>query len=183
MSNDPNIPFEATTVYHNSTTFYFGSNFNLNGEPRVDVARALIRVLEDLTGWRCTSRWPWSPHHGGQTFGSTREIMALTDLTDLRAADYVILLPLNGTARGCHVELGAALAWDKPTYLWRPFGPGWDVLRLALRGVPRRVESRGRRRPQETRGGPLKWTSKRRFPSEPQIRPISAKDAPSVVED
>ena len=122
MSNDPNIPFEATTVYHNSTTFYFGSNFNLNGEPRVDVARALIRVLEDLTGWRCTSRWPWSPHHGGQTFGSTREIMALTDLTDLRAADYVILLPLNGTARGCHVELGAALAWDKPTYLWRPFG-------------------------------------------------------------
>ena len=44
MSNDPNIPFEATTVYHNSTTFYFGSNFNLNGEPRVDVARALIRI-------------------------------------------------------------------------------------------------------------------------------------------
>src|SRR3989337_594690 len=100
VSNDPNVPFEATTIYHNATTFYFGSNFNLNGEPRVDVARALIRVLEDLTGWECTSRWPWSPHPGGLTRGSTREIMALTDLTDLRAPAYVILPPLNGTAPG-----------------------------------------------------------------------------------
>ena len=74
MSNDPNVPFEATTIYHNATTFYFGSNFNLNGEPRIDVARALIRVLEDLT--------------------------------DLRAADNVILLPLNGTARGCRAPRG-----------------------------------------------------------------------------
>jgi len=131
VSNDPNVPFEATTIYHNATTFYFGSNFNLNGEPRIEVARALIRVLEDLTGWKCTSRWPWSPHHGGQTFGSTREIMALTDLADLRAADNVVLLPLNGSARGCHVEMGAALAWDKPTYLWRPFkqeGVAFDSL-------------------------------------------------------
>lgn len=131
MSNDPNIPFEETTVFHNATTFYYGSNFNIGGKPRVDVARAIIRVLEEVTGWKCTSRWPWSPHHGGQTFGSTREIMALTDLTDLRTGDNVILLPLNGTARGCHVEMGAALAWDKPTYLWRPLlqeGPAFDAL-------------------------------------------------------
>lgn len=115
-------PLERTNIYHNCTTFYYGSNFNLGGTPRVDVARAVIATLERVTGWKCTSRWPWSPHHGGQSFGSTREIMALTDLTDIARADNVILLPLNGTARGCHVEMGAALAWDKPTYLWRPNG-------------------------------------------------------------
>ena len=156
MSNDPNIPFEATTVYHNSTTFYFGSNFNLNGEPRVDVARALIRVLEDLTGWRCTSRWPWSPHHGGQTFGSTRGSKGLTGPTDLRGAGEGSHFPPNCTT---------------------------PPLPLPLRGLPPRVQRRGTPRPQEPRGGPLKCTSKRRSPSEPQIRPISAKDAPSVVED
>lgn len=103
-------------------TFYLGSNYNIADRPRIDVARALIRDLEDVTGWRCTSRWPWSAHHGGQAVGSTRAIMAATDLADIRGADAVLIVPLNGTARGCHVEMGAAFAWDKPTYLYRPFG-------------------------------------------------------------
>jgi hypothetical protein len=115
-------------------TFYFGSNFNLDGKPRLDVASALIRGLEIVTGWKCTSRWPTAGHHLGQVIGSTRAIMAVTDLTDLRAADVVILMPLNGTARGAHVEMGAAFAWDKPTYLYRPFakdrhdGTAFDAL-------------------------------------------------------
>lgn len=115
-------------------TFYFGSNFNLNGSPRLDVAVGLIRALEEVTGWDCTSRWPTAGHHLGQVIGSTRSIMAVTDLTDLRIADVVLLVPLNGTARGAHVEMGAAFAWDKPTYLYRPFakdrkdGTAFDAL-------------------------------------------------------
>jgi len=103
-------------------TFYLGTNYNIDGGPRIDVAKALIAVLEKVTGWRCTSRWPWSAHHGGQAIGSTRAIMAATDLSDIRGADAVLIIPLNGTARGAHVEMGAAFAWDKPTYLHRPFG-------------------------------------------------------------
>lgn len=113
------------------STFYFGSSFNVDGKPRTDIARALIRALENETGWACTSRWVRSGHHLGQIVGSTRAIMAVTDLSDLRAADVVLLVPLNGTARGAHVEMGAAFAWDKPTYLYRPRvkdGTAFDAL-------------------------------------------------------
>ncbi len=103
-------------------SFYLGTNYNLNGVPRIDVAKALIAALERETGWKCTSRWPWSKHHGGQAVGNTRQVMAVTDLCDIVRADAVLILPLNSTARGAHVEQGAALAWDKPTYLLRPFG-------------------------------------------------------------
>jgi len=114
-----------------ASTFYFGSSFNVDGRPRTDIARALIRALENETGWACTSRWVRSGHHLGQTVGSTREIMSVTDLTDLRAADVVLIVPLNGTARGAHVEMGASFAWDKPTYLYRPRvkeGTAFDAL-------------------------------------------------------
>jgi len=113
------------------STFYFASSFNVDGRPRTDAARSLIRALENETGWTCTSRWIRSGHHLGQAVGSTRAIMAVTDLTDLRAADVVLIVPLNGTARGAHVEMGAAFAWDKPTYLYRPRvkeGTAFDAL-------------------------------------------------------
>lgn len=96
--------------------FYVGMNYHDGGAA---IARSLIKRLEQETGDRCTSRWPYSKSHVLQ---GIRASIALTDMLDLAQADYVILVPLTGTARGVHVEMGAAYGLDKPVYLFRPDG-------------------------------------------------------------
>jgi nucleoside 2-deoxyribosyltransferase len=102
-------------------------NYNGGG---IELAKKLIPELERLTGHQCTSRWVWSEAHEGHEF---RKTIAVTDIQDVARADYVILAPLTGTARGCHVEMGLALAGDKPCYLYRPKefdGTGFDSVCL-----------------------------------------------------
>ena len=92
--------------------FYLGMNRNSKSRSEdghgAIVAVRVMRALEKATGAVCTARWPWSEH----------ENIGLTCLFDIARADFVILAPLNDTARGTHVEMGAALALDKPTYLY-----------------------------------------------------------------
>lgn len=105
--------------------FYLGMNFNGGG---IEIAKQLMPQLEIITKHQCTSRWIWSEAHESQEY---RRTIAVTDLADIARSDYVILAPLTNTARGCHVELGLALALDKPVYLYRPKnqdGVGFDVL-------------------------------------------------------
>lgn len=105
--------------------FYLGMNYNGGG---IEIAKKLIPELERLTGHQCTSRWAWSEAHEGKEYRIT---IAATDLADIARSDYVLLAPLTGTARGCHVEMGLAIALDKPTYLYRPQehdGVGFDAL-------------------------------------------------------
>jgi len=108
-----------------TSTFYFGSAYNLPNEPGGGArkARSIINLLERITDWHCTSRWPWSPFHGvGEirtNVGPTPLTIATTDLVDIGRADVVILLANTGTCRGMHVELGVALALDKPVFLHR----------------------------------------------------------------
>ena len=107
--------------------FYLGMNYNGGG---IEIAKRLIPELEKLTGHQCTSRWVWSEAHEGHEF---RKTIAVTDVQDVARADYVLLAPLTGTARGCHVEMGLALAGDKPCYLYRPKeldGTGFDSVCL-----------------------------------------------------
>ena len=107
--------------------FYLGMNYNGGG---IEVAKRLIPELEGLTGHQCTSRWVWSEAHESKEFRLT---IASTDVSDIARADYVILAPLTGTARGCHVEMGLAIGLDKPCYLYRPEqfdGTGFDSLCL-----------------------------------------------------
>ena len=107
--------------------FYLGMNYNGGG---ISVAKRLIPELVKLTGHECTSRWVWSEAHEGKEYLLT---IAATDLVDIACSDYVLLAPLTGTARGCHVEMGLALGLDKPVYLYRPRdveGVGFDSLCL-----------------------------------------------------
>ena len=109
----------------NFSRFYLGMNYNGGG---IQVAKKLIPELEARTGHQCTSRWVWSEAHESAEFRLT---IATTDLADIARANYVILAPLTGTARGCHVEMGLALGLDKPVYLYRPKGMdgvGFDSL-------------------------------------------------------
>lgn len=105
--------------------FYLGMNYNNGG---LEIAKRLIPELERLTGHHCTSRWVWSKVPVSDEFRLT---IATTDLADIARADYVVLAPLTGTARGCHVEMGLAIGLDKPVYLYRPDsvdGVEFDVL-------------------------------------------------------
>lgn len=100
-------------------------NYNGGG---IQTAKKLIPELEKMTGHQCTSRWVWSEAHESHEFIMT---IGVTDIIDVSRADYVLLAPLTGTARGCHVEMGLALGLDKPTYLYRPKGAdsvGFDGL-------------------------------------------------------
>ena len=96
----------------------------------IQIAKRLKPELEKLTGDECVSRWIFSEAHESQEFHLT---IAATDLADIARSDYVILAPLSGTSRGVHVEMGLAIALDKPCYLFRPEayeGVGFDVLCL-----------------------------------------------------
>lgn len=97
--------------------FYLGMNFN--GLGGCDFAKELAREIEKLTGDKCISRWHHSEAHESQEFKLT---IAITDIIDITQSDYVLLAPLTKTARGTHVEMGLALALDKPVYLYRPKG-------------------------------------------------------------
>lgn len=105
-------------------------NYNGGG---IEIAKMLAPELEALTGDQCTSRWHHSEAHKHREFRLT---IASTDLSDIARADYVILGPLTGTARGVHVELGLAIGLDKPVYLYRPAGiegTGFDSLCIPWR--------------------------------------------------
>lgn len=109
--------------------FYLGMNYHDNG---ATIARLLIPKIEAATGDRCTSRWPYSPSHRLQ---GIRASIALTDVQDVARADYIVLVPLTRTARGCHVEMGLAFGLDKPCYLYRPDdleGTAFDALCLPM---------------------------------------------------
>jgi nucleoside 2-deoxyribosyltransferase len=115
-------------------TFYLASSFHLpsaqNGGQTL--ARALVLALEKVTGDRCTSRWIFVAYHSEGWFAKQA---AVADMIDLARADYVIVVPQTKTSRGTHVEMGLALALDKPTYLWRPpgiEGVAFDQLCLEL---------------------------------------------------
>ena len=107
--------------------FYLGMNYNGGG---IEIGKRLAPELERLTSDQCTSRWLHSEIHERKEFRLT---IALTDLSDIARADYVILAPLTQTARGCHVEMGLAIGLDKPVYLYRPDamdGVGFDSVCL-----------------------------------------------------
>lgn len=98
--------------------FYLATNFNIKGKGDGQaLARKLVAVFEDLTGDHCTAQWPFSEWHSKPGMGKT---ISVTDIMDLASADYLIAIPITGTARGCHVEIGLALGRDKPVYLYRP---------------------------------------------------------------
>lgn len=114
---DQDCPLEAAA----GLRFYLGTNYNIPGHPGggCALARKLIRAMEGATGDHCTSRWPYSAAHVTQ---GNRLTISITDIIDISSSDYVILIPLTPTARGCHVELGLSLGLDKPTFLYRPNG-------------------------------------------------------------
>jgi len=102
-------------------TFYLATNINRPGTPLGGVltAERMAEALERVTGARCTSRWIWATHHHRvEGSGPMGTILASTDLIDIARADFVVIVPLTPTSRGAHVELGAALALDKPTFLY-----------------------------------------------------------------
>jgi hypothetical protein len=105
-------------------TFYLGMPIN-NGEVGsrdgigIERARRVRDAIERVTGDTCTSRWIDHPFQNRDEFLLT---VAVTDICDVAAADYVVVLPLTVTCRGTHVEMGLALAWGKPTYLYIPRG-------------------------------------------------------------
>lgn len=107
-------------------SFYLAMNFNFAPGKKGDRvsdgggARLAVRLkseLERTTGMFCTSRWMLHPHHGKDGYG---RIVALTDLMDVARADCLIAIPLTRTARGTHLEIGAAIGLDKPVYLVAP---------------------------------------------------------------
>ena len=104
--------------------FYLGMPIN-NGKVGSRDGEGLLRArrvrdaLELLTGDSCTSRWIDHPFQNQDAYLKT---VAVTDICDVAMADYVIVLPLTTTCRGTHVEMGLALAWGKPTYLYVPSG-------------------------------------------------------------
>lgn len=117
-------------VMQNAKRFYLGMNYNLPGRPGAGaaLARDLIRGLEAITRCRCTSSWPFEEPHSWPGFGRSA---AVQDLVDLSLADFMIAVPLTGTSRGTHVEIGAALALGKPVYLYATDGrdpTGFDSL-------------------------------------------------------
>ena len=107
--------------------FYLGMNYNGGG---IQVAKKLIPELEARTGHQCTSRWVWSEAHESAEFRLT---IATTDLADIARANYVILAPLTGTARGCHVEMGLAPILRQPPIRPRLERPGDLIRRPAYR--------------------------------------------------
>lgn len=110
--------------------FYLGMNYNDGG---IYVARRLIPRLEVLLDQPCTSRWVYSEAHESPAYRLT---IATTDLADIARSRIVLLAPLTKTSRGLHVEMGLALALDKPVFLHRPDGiegVGFDSLCLPWR--------------------------------------------------
>lgn len=106
-------------------TFYLASSINTPDNPRgggsLATAQRLAYFIEGVTGDRCIARWPF---HKLQNQDHFLPLMAVVNLEDIAQADYVVVVPLTSSSRGCHVELGMALAMGKPTYLYRP--PGQD---------------------------------------------------------
>lgn len=130
-------PFDAEKVRTTWRTFYLGTNINAPGKPLhgVSTAERMAKALEAATGARCTSRWIWAVHHHRlEGAGNMGTILAATDLIDVARADFVVIAPLTGTSRGAHVELGFALALDKPTFLYSP--PDRDPTAFDSLGVP-----------------------------------------------
>lgn len=87
----------------------------------IDVARRVAQSLERVTGAVCISRWLGHPRLNDDAYLKT---LALADAMDLAVADFVIVVPLTGSARGVHVEMGMGLMAGKPVYLYAP--PGRD---------------------------------------------------------
>lgn len=102
-------------------SFYLAMNFNFPGKDGegAKLAVKLKSELERETGMFCTSRWMLHAHHGKDGYG---RIVALTDLMDVARAECLIAIPLTKTARGTHIEIGAALGLDKPVFLYSPKG-------------------------------------------------------------
>lgn len=75
-----------------------------------------IRMIDELDklGWGCT--YPWARWHGSlQGQPEVWQQKATQEIEGVREAELVIALMPGG--RGTHVEIGAALALDKPVHI------------------------------------------------------------------
>lgn len=134
------------------TRFYFASAYHLPGRPNggSDPAAAVIRDIEQATGWECTSHWPADFRHGETWYA---RVAAETDLADIRAADVLIFAPTTPTSRGTHVELGYALAFGKRILGWRPPGVEGTAFDTLVEPLPEEIAALVSRRPSEAQEG------------------------------
>jgi len=93
-----------------------------------------IQHLEKTYNWRCTFDWTTFPPlsrlllNGSLTheFKEQAREISQQELDGVKSADFLLLLAPGG--RGTHVELGAALACNRPVFLFaeqseEPYGP------------------------------------------------------------
>jgi nucleoside 2-deoxyribosyltransferase len=80
---------------------------------RADQAQALLEALQSR-GWERTFTWTGEDKAGAQEYPE----LALAELAGVREADVLIVLLPGGF--GTHVEIGAALALEKPVILHAP---------------------------------------------------------------
>ena len=123
------------------SSFYLATSFDLPDEPEGGLRRGrlIAAALTELLDARCTSRWLHSYVHLLHGFGRTA---ALTDVVDVAQADVLVAVPQSPTSRGTHVEIGMALALDKPVFLYRVRGrdpTAFDHLCLEPTAPMRRV--------------------------------------------
>ena len=80
---------------------------------RAEQAEALSKALS-VHGWERTFAWSGEDEAGPEGYAQ----IALLELDGVREAD--VLIAMLPAGKGTHVEIGAALAWDKPVILHSP---------------------------------------------------------------
>lgn len=111
--NDPSL------IEWRPSSLYLGASINLPGKPQgaIPVARRIAAEVALATGHRITSRWMFSSSHVARGYGKHA---GLSDLLDIASADYVLIVPLTKTSRGCHLEAGCGFGMDKPVHIVAP---------------------------------------------------------------
>lgn len=111
--NDP------TLVEWKPRFVYVGCAINLPGKPQgaIQVAQRIAAEVQLATGCKVTSHWMHDPMHYARGYG---QAAALADLVDIANSDYVVVVPLTKTSRGCHVEYGFAYGLGKPVHIVAP---------------------------------------------------------------
>jgi|GEM_PF-744125 len=102
---------ECSRKNNQAIKFYIASRLE-----NAEQVRCLAKILK-MWGWEHT--YDWTTHGSVQDKGETviREV-AHKEIQGVKNADIVIVLLPGG--RGTHTELGAAIALDKPVFIYAP---------------------------------------------------------------
>ena len=85
-------------------TFYLAGSY----AKRIEY-QSIAADIERQSGWRCNARWLNGAHDS-----EPMQKCAEDDVEDVKNADALVLVNGKSTRGGMWVELGMALAWEKP---------------------------------------------------------------------